>query len=193
MVLKGASIQRYYWTTQMSQGQVEFLDVDKYEEAFPNSEKTKHHKFERIALQGMTGANDAIRIVACIVPSNIYLANSCNYLLPINECNIKAELALLNSKLMNWYFKCFSTNSNVNGYEVDSLPFLKLNIEQQEKLVSNVDKLLNKKENADSSVIENQIDYLVYHLYGLTYDEVLIVDPNPPFTREQYESYKSEQ
>ena len=188
MVLKGASIQRYYWTTQMSQGQVEYLDVAKYETAFPNSEKIKHHKFERIALQGMTGANDATRIVACIVPRNIYLANSCNYLLPLNECNIKAELALLNSKLMNWYFKCFSTNSNVNGYEVDSLPFLKLNVEQQEKLISNVEKLLNVNEYTNKTAIENQIDFLVYHLYGLTYDEVLIVDPNPPFTREQYES-----
>lgn len=28
---------------------------------------------------------------------------------------------------------------------------------------------------------------LVYHLYGLTYDEVLIVDPETPITREEYE------
>ncbi len=25
------------------------------------------------------------------------------------------------------------------------------------------------------------------HLYGLTYDEVLIIDPTPPFTQEEYE------
>ena len=31
------------------------------------------------------------------------------------------------------------------------------------------------------------IDRLVYHLYGLTYDEVLIIDPTPPFTQEEYE------
>ena len=40
--------------------------------------------------------------------------------------------------------------------------------------------------------LENQIDFLVYHLYGLTYDEVLIVDPNTPITREEYEAYKGE-
>ena len=33
-------------------------------------------------------------------------------------------------------------------------------------------------------------DCLVYYLYGLTYDEVLIVDPTPPFTREEYEKRK---
>ena len=31
-------------------------------------------------------------------------------------------LALCNSKLLNWYFAKLSTNSNVNGYEVDNLP-----------------------------------------------------------------------
>ena len=29
---------------------------------------------------------------------------------------------------------------------------------------------------------------MVYHLYGLTYDEVLIVDPQTPITREEYEN-----
>lgn len=40
---------------------------------------------------------------------------------------------------------------------------------------------------ADTSALEQQIDLLVYHLYGLTYDEVLIVDPATPITREEYE------
>jgi hypothetical protein len=34
---------------------------------------------------------------------------------------------------------------------------------------------------------EQQIDLFVYHLYGLTYNEVLIVDPDTPITREEYE------
>ena len=44
----------------------------------------------------------------------------------------------------------------------------------------------------DTSALENQIDFLVYHLYGLTYDEVLIVDPETPISREEYEAYKEE-
>ena len=46
---------------------------------------------------------------------------------------------------------------------------------------------------ADTSILENQIDFLVYHLYGLTYDEVLIVDPETPISREEYEAYNIEQ
>ncbi len=30
----------------------------------------------------------------------------------------------------------------------------------------------------------------MYHLYGLTYDEVLIVDPETPITREEYENFQ---
>lgn len=39
---------------------------------------------------------------------------------------------------------------------------------------------------ADITTLENEIDLIVYHLYSLTYDEVLIVDPDTPITREEY-------
>ena len=56
-----------------------------------------------------------------------------------------------------------------------------------------VDSIISaKKQGKDTSALENQIDFLVYHLYGLTYDEVLIVDPETPISREEYEAYKEE-
>ena len=42
----------------------------------------------------------------------------------------------------------------------------------------------------DTAALESEIPRIVYHLYGLTYDEVLIIDPMPPFTREEYENEK---
>ena len=52
--------------------------------------------------------------------------------------------------------------------------------------------LLSKKTNPfyETTAIEHKIDYLVYKLYGLTYDEVLIVDPETPITREEYNNFK---
>ena len=46
-----------------------------------------------------------------------------------------------------------------------------------------------KKINPQAGIkeLENKIDFIVYKLYGLTYDEVLIVDPETPITREEYE------
>ena len=53
-------------------------------------------------------------------------------------------------------------------------------------------KAIEQKNENDTSALENQIDFLVYHLYGLTYDEVLIVDPETPISRGEYEAYKEE-
>lgn len=41
--------------------------------------------------------------------------------------------------------------------------------------------------NIDISTMETKIDLHVYRLYGLTYDEVIIVAPETPITREEYE------
>lgn len=42
----------------------------------------------------------------------------------------------------------------------------------------------------DTSAIEREIDMLVYGMYDLTYDEVLIVDPETSITREEYNNFK---
>ena len=50
-----------------------------------------------------------------------------------------------------------------------------------------MDKILDaNKKSEPTSEIEQEIDRLVYHLYGLTY-EVLVIDSAPPFTWEEYE------
>ena len=61
---------------------------------------------------------------------------------------------------------------------------------EQDIIIRIVDSIINAKEtdiNTDTSNLETKVDFLVYHLYGLTYDEVLIVDPETPITREGYE------
>ncbi len=192
-VLKGASVQRYYWTRNMSQGVIENVDDEKYIADFPKSEKALHHNYIRIAMQGMTGANDKIRLVSTLVPKGMYLAHSCNYIIPNSEVPLEYELGLLNSKLFNWFFRCFSTNSNVNSYEVENIPVVVGEKEQCQHIQDIVNRILSAKQSdpsADTTVLENEIDFMVYKLYGLTYDEVLVVDPETPFTREQYEAKK---
>ena len=161
-ILKGASIQRYYITEKMSQG-----------------EKTGHHMFERVAMQDMTGANDKIRIIMSIVPAGFYLANSCNYLIPNLDIPAKYLVGLMNSKVINWFFRRFSTNSNVNGYEVESLPIPNATKQEKETIASKVDEILKIKGisvNADTKTIEKEIDHIVYKLFGLCQKEIEIVE-----------------
>lgn len=189
-ILKGAAIQRYNITLNMSQGEIEYLDEENYLTDCGTSEKSKHHSFDRIAMQGMTGANDKVRLVMSIVPKGYYLANSCNYILPSQDIDLYALLSLLNSKALNWFFRCFSTNSNVNGYEVDNFPLPAMSENTAETLKGLVLSLINK-DNVNQQ-ISNQIDHIVYHLYELTYDEVRVIDPETPITREEYDNFKLE-
>ena len=94
----------------------------------------------------------------------------------------KLLLALFNSKLLNFIFKATSTSSNVNGYEVDALPLPQLsedNAELQKTIISLAEQILTTKNAdvmADTSKEEAEIDRLVYQLYGLTEDEIKIVE-----------------
>ena len=178
-ILKGASIQRYYYTHQMSQGQIDYLEEDKYFLEYGTTDKSAHHKYERIAMQGMTGANDKIRLVMSIVPQGYYLANSCNYILPSKSIDLYCLLGILNSKVINWFFRCFSTNSNVNGYEVDNFPIPQLNSNTQTKISELVHKVIAAKRSnnsADTSVFEKQIDEVVYQAYELSNDDIRIIE-----------------
>lgn len=96
----------------------------------------------------------------------------------------------MNSKLANFFFRCFSTNSNVNGYEIEAIPICFMPSAMSQEIEETVEKIMmKKKENQlyNTSTEENLIDRLVYQLYSLTYDEVKIVDPETSITREEYE------
>lgn len=73
-------------------------------------------------------------------------------------------------------------------YELHSIP-VKVS-DNQLPFIDLVDKILEAKKSnpqADTSVLEAEIDLMVYKLYGLTYDEVLTIDPKTPITQVQYE------
>ena len=78
-------------------------------------------------------------------------------------------------------------NSSERSNSSVSMQTQNINIE-----IENLVKAIEQEKENDTSALENQIDFLVYHLYGLTYDEVLIVDPETPISREEYEAYKEE-
>ena len=72
--------------------------------------------------------------------------------------------------------------------EISSIP-IAMPVDKRQ-FISLVDKILATKKadpQADTGAWEAEIDFLVYKLYRLSYDEVLVVDPGTPITREEYE------
>ena len=49
-----------------------------------------------------------------------------------------------------------------------------------------------KSEGKNTTILEQQIDNLVYKLYELTYQEVKIIDPDFALTEQEYDAIKVE-
>lgn len=187
-VVTGAQVLRYRLTDTPSQGSVLYLKkADLSESRYAAFEQ------ERIVMQRITGVDSKIRIIATMLPKCTYCANSTNYISGCsNQIDLLYLLGVLNSKSINFFFKQTSTNTNVTSKEIAKFPIL-VNVNSISVITKLVKEILDLKQRMfDTSALENQIDFLVYHLYGLTYDEVLIVDPDTPISREEYEAYKEE-
>ena len=116
---------------------------------------------------------------------------------PNTDFQLKYILAILNSKLI--YFWLYNRGKRkgetleLTATPISQIPIAKSKKEEQLKYISIVDQILAAKKGnmfEDTSALESEIDLLVYHLYGLTYDDVLIVDPETPITKEEYNNNK---
>ena len=113
------------------------------------------------------------------------------FMIVCRRINPFGTLGILNSKLIKFYWQQKfedkrKTFPKIKGTYLELLPI----IPPTDEITRLADSIVSLKEESlsnDTSVFEQQIDLLVYHLYGLTYDEVLIVDPETPITREEYE------
>ena len=102
---------------------------------------------------------------------------------PIDGYKLKYILGLLNSKLYYiWlYNKGKRKGEALELYQkpLSEIPIKKATADEQNMIVSYVDKILSAKKTnplADTSALEAEIDRLVYDLYGLTEDEIAIVE-----------------
>ena len=200
-LLRGAIIDRYLVRDKMSQGEFLYLKKQKYLKE-NSGKKATHFRLERIAMQGITGVNEKIRLKMTLLDKDVFCANSINYIVfHDSQVNAKFALGILNSRLMNYIFSKFSTNSNVNGYEIDNLPYPKIRESHiQQPFIALVDQVLTAKQqppsspltkgelkgvvpfikgenpNADTTILERQIDEMVYKLYNLNPEEITIVE-----------------
>ena len=187
-VLTGAQILRYSITNNPSQGDVVYLE-QKYQDF--SAKRLEEIKSPRIVMQRITGVDSKVRLIATYIDNYFLCANSTNYI-SVNDVDAFYLLGVLNSKLINFFIKQTSTNTNITSKVIASFPIITRNINVQNDISSIVKEILKAKTNVisiDYQNKENEIDCLVYHLYNLTYSEVLVVDPETSITKKEYESY----
>lgn len=110
-----------------------------------------------------------------------------------NRLDILYLLALFNSKLLAFYYKNISLETaramaQTDIETLETLPIKEISKKEQESLVSLVEKILvltkdkeyleNSTKQAKVHDYEKQIDQFVYKLYGLTPEEIKIVENN---------------
>ena len=96
--------------------------------------------------------------------------------------SLKFLLALLNSRLLNFIYlsKFKSTKtvfSEIQARSVGELPIILP--QDQNPFIAYTNKIIEKKSKSftsDTSILESQIDQLVYELYGLTEEKIAIVE-----------------
>lgn len=184
--MDGREIHRYAlnWAGKYLRYDINAIHSCKREDIFLKTEKIL---FRRVSAT----------LIATIDTQQFYCLNT---LVVINvkvgyDHSPRLVLAILNSKLMNWYYVKFlkSTKtvfSEIQARQVAQLPFPKVEKDADMKLSSLVTQLLSAKEKEASAstekektfaaqraaALDRQIDTLVYQLYNLTEEEIAIVE-----------------
>ena len=104
---------------------------------------------------------------------------------------------ILNSKLATFYHFNHSPKATKGAFpkilvqDIKDFPLPVVSNDVKSYITELVKQVLeNHSKGLDTKTGEQRIDLLVYHLYDMTYDEVLIVDPETPITREEYNNNK---
>ncbi len=144
------------------------LRVCKYYNEFEQSEKI---------IWGLTANNWAFAYddKQHYLPSNGYILTSA-------EVPIKYLLGWINSKLMNHYFKYIGVMTAGGAYTlkaatIEALPYKSpTDYRPITRIVNEILVIKSKDKQADTSALEAEIDRLVYQLYGLTDEEIAIIE-----------------
>lgn len=138
----------------------------------------KFYTNEKILLRKILGET-----FVCTIDNEGYYIDQSLYIGILNEqskLNLKYILSVLNSKLLSFYFKKKYSEDDILFPQIKVNQFSQLpikNTNYQQPFITLVNQILSdKKEGKDTSHLEHQIDVMVYHLYGLSYEEACVID-----------------
>ena len=136
---------------------------------------------ERILLRE-TGSS----LTAVYLGDETIYSNRSLYSILITKSTLKTKyvLALLNSSLLQWYYATMFKGDTelfpkIRIAQAKQLPIYEASSEQQQSIIELVDLILDEKRAnpyADTTALEEEIDKKVYKLYGLTPEEIAVIE-----------------
>ncbi|MCE6989015.1 Eco57I restriction-modification methylase domain-containing protein [Dyadobacter sp. CY323] len=120
------------------------------------------------------------RIVAAYDDETFHGLYTCSVIYPKANAtlNLKYVVALLNSHLINIWYKNYDTDIEIKLASVKNIPIPIISSDLQSPIVNLVDMIMQSKK-VDDTVnalkYQDELDCLVYDIFGLTPDEILLV------------------
>lgn len=192
--IKGRAISRY----NIDLNNIEYL---KYGSWLHRARKEKYFKGPRILIQEITGGQPP-RVSACYFDSLLYHDPGIISCLNVSSYHIYFFLGIINSNFLSWYHRINSPKGKRKSFpkvligDIRDFPIPTIDLDNNDQkvsyysIISLVDSMLESqkqlhtaKSDSDKKIlqqkidaIDKQIDRLVYELYGLTEDEIKIVE-----------------
>jgi hypothetical protein len=142
--------------------------------------KSELDRVPKILVQGTRNPRLPIRIVATMDEEGVYGTQGLNFIVPkIAHAPIYFLLAVLNSKLVNFLYATKFLNVAIKAEYLKETPIPNVNKHDEDALADLARRIIASKRAdpaADVSAWEREIDQLVYKLYGLTEEEIKIVE-----------------
>lgn len=142
-------------------------------------EKTNKKNYildERIACQQIANLNKEKRLSFTYVPKNYILGNSCNFISIKNnkyDIDLFYLLGLLNSNLMEWYFRLISSNNHINNYEIDDFPIPIKNKKMINIIREDTQKYLQNSNEKNLEILNSDVQK-VFEIDNMNDDEVKV-------------------
>lgn len=177
------------------------MDTSKYSIEWNNTFLPKNHKEFRRLFDFFTRPLVYIRRVdSCLtatmpIDETKYAFNKNIYGIFIksdNDFSREFIVGWLNSKVVDFYYKKrFSTKKEEAFPEIQTYLYEQLPLPPYESIKASKVEVLVRRLLSDPTLVDvrNEIDKIIYIMYGLNYDDILKLDPETTITKEEYESF----
>lgn len=182
-IIRGENIGRFSIIKDKKR-QLFYVNEDKFMKQIGCKPKGKAHHNPRIVGRQCSYMGQKRRLVFSLVPAGYIVGNSCNYIELVEKNDLLVLLGLLNSALMDWYFRILNGNNHVANYEIDDFPLPILNKEYELKIRTEVKKIIESQRLSNSafattySTIEAKLDALVFQAYQLNRADIKLILEN---------------
>ncbi len=178
-IIRGENIGRFQELSVPAEREF-YADMHQFEKRLSTKPKGSAFKQERLVCRQCSYMKQKRRLIFTLIPEGCLVGNSCNYLTVPSDLKL-LYLGILNSGLMDWYFRVLNGNNHVANYEINDFPIptitesLKDSIEEEVRAIQAT--YASKKSTVGTTYIneEAKLEALILKAFQLSEKEALVV------------------